>query len=100
MLFPPPPLNKLPEIFLKTSHLDSHTTTDVKPDMLSGVQTGNGIPHNKYDIRGTAHARTNRKDDIVIQRGLLESFTYILDILRFAVVFFMYVEGRDFFLAF
>ena len=28
-----------------SSHLDSHTTTDVRPDMLSGVQTGNGNPH-------------------------------------------------------
>ena len=35
--FAPPPLNKLPEIFWMTPHLDSHTTTDVKPDMLSGV---------------------------------------------------------------
>ena len=25
-------------IFLKTSHLDSHTTNDFKPEMLSGVQ--------------------------------------------------------------
>ena len=33
--------------FLMTSQLDSHTTTDVKPEMLSGVQTGNGIPHYK-----------------------------------------------------
>ena len=52
---PPPPLKKLPEIFLMTSHLDSHMTTDVKPDMLSGVQTGNGIPHDRYNIRGIAH---------------------------------------------
>ena len=41
-------LKKLPEIFLMTSHLDSHKTTDVKPNMLSGVKTGNGIPHNRY----------------------------------------------------
>ena len=53
-----------------TSHLDSHTTTDVKPDMLSGVQTGNGIPHDRYNIRGIAHVRTNRKDDIFMQRRL------------------------------
>ena len=26
-----------------TSHLDCQSTTDVKLDMLSGVQTGNGI---------------------------------------------------------
>ena len=31
--------------FLRTSQLDSHTTTDVKPEMLAGVQTGNRIPH-------------------------------------------------------
>ena len=64
----PPPLKKLPEIFLMTSHLDGHTTTDVKPDMLSGVQTGNGIPHDRYNVRGIAHVRTNRKDDIFMQR--------------------------------
>ena len=53
-----------------TSHLDSHTTTVVKPDMLSGVQTGNGIPHDRYDLRGIAHKRTNRKDDIFMLRRL------------------------------
>ena len=57
-----------------TSHLNSHTTTDVKPEMLSGVQTGNEIPHNKYDIWGTA--------DIFIQRQLAQSFTYILELGR------------------
>ena len=50
-----------------TSHLDSHTTTDVKPDMLSGVQTRNGIAHDRYNF---AHAHTNRKDDIFMQRRL------------------------------
>ena len=40
-----------------TSHLDSHTATDVKPDMLSGVQTGNGIPHDQYNICGIAHVK-------------------------------------------
>ena len=39
-------------------------TTDVKPDMLSCVQTGNGIPHDKFDVCAIAHVRTNRKDDI------------------------------------
>ena len=47
-----------------TSDLDSHTTTDVKPDMLSGVQTGNRIPHDRYNKRGIAHLRTNKKDNI------------------------------------
>ena len=57
-----------------TSHLDSHMTTDVKPDMLSGVQTGNGIPHDRYNMRGIAHAHTNRKDDIFMQRQLGQIF--------------------------
>ena len=30
----------------------------------------NGIPHDKYNMRGIAHARTNRKNDIIMQRGL------------------------------
>ena len=42
-----------------TSHVEGHTTTDVKPDMLSGVQTGNGIPHDRYYIRGITHGCTN-----------------------------------------
>ena len=46
----------LPEFFLMTSHLNSHRTTDIKPEMLSGVQTGNGTPHDKYNIHGIAHA--------------------------------------------
>ena len=62
-----------------TSHLDSHKTTDIKPEMLSSVQTGNGTPHDKYNIRGIAHVRTNRKDDIFMQRRLVQSFTFILE---------------------
>ena len=46
---------------MKTA-LKMNMTTDVKPDMLSGVQTGHGIPHDIYNIRGIPHARTNRKD--------------------------------------
>ena len=53
-----------------TSHRDSHTITDVKPEIIPSVQTGNGIPHDKYNMRGIAHERTNRKDDIFMQRGL------------------------------
>ena len=43
-----------------TSHLNSHGTTDIKPEMLSGVQTRNGIQHIEYNARGIAY----RKDDI------------------------------------
>ena len=60
---------------------DSHTTTDVKPEMLSGIQTGNGIPHDKHDIRGIVHACANRKKDIVMQRRLyIEEARTALDI--------------------
>ena len=62
-----------------TSHLYSHRTTDIKPKMLSGVQTGNETPHDRYNIRGNAHARTNRKDDIFMQRRLVQNFTFILE---------------------
>ena len=65
--------------FLMTSHLDNHTTTDVKPDMLSGVQTGNGIPHDRYKIRGIAHERTNRKDNIFLQRRRAKRLTDTLE---------------------
>ena len=63
--------------FFMTSHLDSHRTTDIKPEMFLGVQTGNGTPYDKYDICGIAHVRTYRKDDIFMQRRLVENFIYI-----------------------
>ena len=69
--------------FFTTSHLNSRRTTGIKPEMLSGVQTGNGTPHDIYNIHGIAHARTNRKDDIFMQRRLYihEAHT-VLDIFR------------------
>ena len=48
---------------LKTSHLDNHTTNDVKPEILLGVQTGNRIPDDDYYIHGIAHAHAYRKVD-------------------------------------
>ena len=72
-----------------TSHRDSHTTTDVKPEMIPGILTGNGIPHDKYYVRGIAHARTNRKYAIFMQRRLdIDEAHMALDIFRFAVFFF------------
>ena len=67
--FAPPLKGILPEFFF--DNLNSHRKTDVKPEMLSGVQTGNGTPHDKYNIRGIAHAQINRKDDIFRQRRLV-----------------------------
>ena len=62
-----------------TSHLNSHRTTDIKLEMLSGVQTSNGTLHDKYNICGIAHAWTNRKHDIFMQRRLVQNFTPILE---------------------
>ena len=59
--------------------LDSHTTTDIKPEMFSGVQIGNGIPRDTCNIHGTGHSRTNRKDNILMHRRLAQIFTYILE---------------------
>ena len=61
------------------SHLNSHRATDIKPEMLLGVQNGNGTQHDKYNICGVAHARTNRKDDIFMQRLLVQNFMFILE---------------------
>ena len=75
-----------------TSHLDSHTTTDVKPEMIPGVLTGNGIPHDEYNIRGIAHVRTNSKDDIFMQRRLLIDIAHTaLDIFQFAHMVLIYM---------
>ena len=71
-----------------TFHRDSHTTTDIKPEIMPGIQTGNGIPHDKYNIRGIAHACTNRKDNIFVRRGLyIDEAHMALEIFRFAVFF-------------
>ena len=48
------------------------------------------IPHDKYDVRGIAYARTNRKDNIFMQRWLyIDKAHMALDIFRFAVFFLM-----------
>ena len=47
--------------------------------MLSGAKNGKGTPHDKYNIRGIAPARTNRKDDIFMQSQLVQNFTFILE---------------------
>ena len=69
-----------------TSHL--FITTDVKLEMILGAQIRNGIPNDRYNIRGIAHACTNRKDDIFMQRRLyIDEAHMALDIFRFAVFF-------------
>ena len=34
---------------MMTTHIDSHITTDVRPEMLLGVQTGNRISYDVYN---------------------------------------------------
>ena len=69
-----------------TSHNDIYTTTDVNPEMIPGIQSGNGIPHDKCNLRGITHACSNKKDDIFIQRRLyIDEAHTALDILCFAV---------------
>ena len=66
-----------------TSHHDIYITTDVKPEMIPGIKTGNRIPHDKYDIRGIVHTHTNKKDDIFMQRRLyIDEAHMVLDIIR------------------
>ena len=55
------------------SDLDNNTTTNVKPEMLSGVKTRNGIPHDKYNVCDIAHVHTNTKDNIFMPRRLVQS---------------------------
>ena len=52
-------------------------TTDIKLEILSGVQTKNGTPHDRYNIRDIAHVSTNRKDNILMQRQLGQIFICI-----------------------
>ena len=47
-----------------TPHLDSHKTNDAKMKMLLGVQTGNRIPHDEYNVCGIAHGHAYIKEDI------------------------------------
>ena len=46
----PPSFYDITWMFLMPSHLDSHTTTDVKPYILSDVKTGNGISYDTYNV--------------------------------------------------
>ena len=71
-----------------TSYCDSHTSTDVKPEIMPRVKARNGNPHDKYNLRGIAHVRTNRKDEIFMQSWLyIDKAHAALDIFCFAVFF-------------
>ena len=57
----------LKKIF-STPHLDSYSTTDPKPEILSAVYTGNRISCEERNVRGITPVHLCRKDDIFKQR--------------------------------
>ena len=48
-----------------TPHLDRHSTTDPKPEMISAVSSGNRIQHDERNVCGIEHAYMFRKDDVL-----------------------------------
>ena len=56
-----------------TPHLDKHSTTDPKPEILSAVLTGNRISQDGRNVRRIMHVQVCRKDDIFRQRRLNHS---------------------------
>ena len=60
----------LPEKMFTTPHLNSHSTTDPKQDILSAVETGNRISRDGKNVRGIMHVHVCKKDDIFRHRRL------------------------------
>ena len=56
-----------------TSHLDNYGTSDIKREILSGVQTKDEIQLDEYDVYMVL--RKCKKDNIFVQRQCLQSFT-------------------------
>ena len=56
-----------------THYLDSHSTTDPKPEILSAVLTGNRISHDQRNVRGIMHVHVCRKYDIFRQKRQKDS---------------------------
>ena len=66
----------------------TNITTDVKPEMIPGIQTRNEIPHDKYNIRIIAHASTNWKDNLSLKDDLYIAEAHTaMDMFRYAVFF-------------
>ena len=56
-----------------TLYLNSHSTTDLKPEILSAVLTGNRISHDQRNVCSIMHVHVCRKGDIYRQRRLNHS---------------------------
>ena len=76
---PPRPLKNYLKFLLMTSHRDIHTKIDVNLEVIPGIQTGNGIPHDKCNLRGIAqcpcthkqkrrHFQFSCKDDCILTK--------------------------------
>ena len=72
-----PHLNNVTRIFFMTSHLNSHGTTDIEPEMLSVVQTGNGTQHYKYYLRGIALTCTKERRHFHAKTTSAKLYIYI-----------------------
>ena len=48
-----------------TPQLDSHSTADHKPEILSAVKKGKRISRDGRNVRGIMHAHMFRKDDFL-----------------------------------
>ena len=79
LIYLPHPLKRiLPEFFfLMTSHLKSHRTTDIKPELLSGVQYGNGTPHDIYNIRRCPCANKQKRQHFHAKTTSAKLYSYI-----------------------
>ena len=88
--FPPCPLKNYLKVLLMTSHHDIHTKIDVKLEVIPGILTKNGIPHDKCNLRGIAYALCThkQKDNIFMQRLYIDKAHMALDIFRFAAFLF------------
>ena len=53
-----------------TPHLDSHSTTDPKPEIVSAVKTGNRISRHGRNVRDIMHVHMGRKADILGKNDL------------------------------
>ena len=88
-----------------TPHLDSHSTTDPKPEILSAVLTGNRISRDGRNVRGIMHVHMCRKDDIFSQRRLNHNgvgggiaYRRVYPTRAYSTVVILVSIGRDFYI--
>ena len=50
-----------------TPHLDSHSTIDLKPEILSAVLTGTRTSRDERNVRSMTHLHMCRKDNFLVK---------------------------------